>query len=728
MPSGTALGRLVRRQFGGVIDRIAHGWNRCTPATLAASAGKCIGRRRREGDRCVRPRRQVPRVGHGLRRFGGGHNVAMVDTAALRALISEYDRLRRLDDGGITEQVRGTLFNGFVADLLNAWGIDARASTATPAGEIDVMFNLDGQRYIAEAKWERSKTDLTPLSKLGTRLRQRMRGTNGVFISMAGYTTDALTALPEAGDRSILLLDRSHVEAMVSGLVAPDELVELALDHAAYRGEAYVPVLTLLASTEPMPAVTFDVASDDAGQPLAPGISARVTCAISAAGLVGVAPASPGKILVVGEEGIAEIDHANHVAAWRVPVKGCHGNPVLRPDGAIMFARGHGIGVVADGNLTVVAGGFPDRCSLFTKPDGSVWVLDPIDEARNLVTPTVVRLGEQLGKEQRHEIKPTPGWPVGAAWRDDTRLVLAHQSACSLVELDTAGPPDLVHLATSDCVGLVPLGTDSVMTVSGHADLALTDIVTGRNAKIGTLTGRPAVRGAARGDDTTTYIAVGARHGETAILAVELGMPAVDAVARVFTASDSGDLAGYRAEVVGLAARHAAPSGRSDTELQDMHNLMQQRVHDKLVGPVGDRVQALGLERTNEPKAGGLDGGWPPSYHGGTSCPTWRLPGREGAWLEASIGIGYRTWPSSRLDDLVLALMLAINTGQGQHTLLTRFIPLAPGDTELEGKIHGILADVDRVLPIAAALLADEGRDGNEPEHATRSDCAGTRA
>jgi Holliday junction resolvase-like predicted endonuclease len=272
----------------------------------------------------------------------------MVDTAGLRALISEYDRLRSLDSGAMSARVRGMRFNGFIADVLRAWGIEARASTSTPAGEIDVMFSLDGQRYIVEAKWERSKTDLTPLSKLGTRLRQRMRGTNGVFVSMAGYMRDALTALPEAGGRSILLFDRSHVEAMVSGLVAPDELLRLALDHAAYTGEAYVPVLTLLAPTESTPAVTFDLPSNGATQPLVPGIAARVTCAISGAGLVGLAPRGPGKLLVVGEEGIAEVDHVNRVATWRAPVRGCHGNPVLLPDGSIMFARRHGIGICQD--------------------------------------------------------------------------------------------------------------------------------------------------------------------------------------------------------------------------------------------------------------------------------------------------------------------------------------------------------------------------------------------
>jgi hypothetical protein len=372
-----------------------------------------------------------------------------------------------------------------------------------------------------------------------------------------------------------------------------------------------------------------------------------------------------------------------------------------------MFTRRNGIGVLADGTLAVVAGGFPDRCSLFAKSDGSVWVLDPINEILNQVTPTIVRLGDRLGEEERHEISPSPPWPVGAAWLDDTRLVLGHQSSCSLVELG-AGTPEQVRIGTSDCVELVPLGLETLMTVSGHADLDLADIVTGRTAKLGALAHRPAVRGVARGDETTTYVAVGIQHGSTAIVAVEFEIPAVDVVARSFAASDSGDLAGYRAEVVRLAERHVSPSGRSDVELQELYNDMQRLVYDQLGKPVGDRVQALGLELSQEQTRRSVDGGWPPGYGGSASCPRWRRPGRAGAWLEASIGLGYRTWPSQRLDDPVLTLMLAIMTDQQQHTLLTRFVPVAPDDAELGAKIQKILADVDPVLPTAAALLADE--------------------
>ncbi len=634
----------------------------------------------------------------------------MYDTARHRTLISEYGRLRSRDGGTLSRQIRGARLNELVAEMLRLWGIDARSSTITPAGEIDVSFTLDGQRYIAEAKWERSKTDVAPLAKLRLRLGQRMRGTTGVFISMAGYTPDAIADLRTSGEHSVLLLDRSHLEAMISGLVPPDELLNLALDHASFRGEAHVALLELLASTASTPGVTFEVPPRRTIEPQSKGISARNVCTVSETGLLGMASDGPGKILVATNDGIAEVDHIKRTAAWRVPVRGCHGNPVLRPDGSIVFARRHGIGVVADGHVNLVAGGFPDRCSLFTKSDGSVWVLDPINEALNQVTPTIVRLGEQLGEEERHEINPPPPWPVSAAWFDETRLVLAHQSFCSLIELDT-GIPEPVRIGTSNCFGLVPIGRETLVTVSGHADLHLTDIVTGRSAALGAVAHRPAVRGVARGDEATSFVAVGGPPGTTTIVAVEFETPVDEAFARFFAESDSGDLAGYRAQVIGLARRHVPPSSRSDEELQALYNDTQRMVYDHLGKPLGDRVQAMGLVLTQEQTRRSLDGAWPPGYGGSASCPRWRPPAGGGTWLEAWIGLCHRTWPSQRLDDVVLTLMLAIMSDRKQHTLLTRFVPVALGDVELlHTKIQKILADVDMVLSAATDLLTD-GRD-----------------
>src|SRR2546430_16559892 len=89
------------------------------------------------------------------------------------------------------------------------------------------------------------------------RVRQRMRGTIGVFVSMAGYTADAVAGLASAGEGSVLLLDRGHLEAMVSGLVPPDELLRLVGAWASFLGRWYAPLHDPLAPDPTKPALSF---------------------------------------------------------------------------------------------------------------------------------------------------------------------------------------------------------------------------------------------------------------------------------------------------------------------------------------------------------------------------------------------------------------------------------------------------------------------------------------
>jgi Holliday junction resolvase-like predicted endonuclease len=164
------------------------------------------------------------------------------DHSRLEQLIAEYGRLRELSADEASS--RGQRFNHFLAELLQSWGIKA-SSSITSSGEIDVGFELEGQRFIVEAKWEQKRTDTGQIAKLQKRLRQRLGGTIGLFISMFGYTQDALNDLKEGEQLAVLCLSRDYVEAMLSEFIPPDELLSELVTKASLRGEAYVPLSSL---------------------------------------------------------------------------------------------------------------------------------------------------------------------------------------------------------------------------------------------------------------------------------------------------------------------------------------------------------------------------------------------------------------------------------------------------------------------------------------------------
>lgn len=162
----------------------------------------------------------------------------------LHALIDEYGRMERLE--GFTAQTRGQRLNGFVRDLLQCWGLERVEANVRSVGEIDVTFVVDGIRCVLEAKWEQPPIPYDPLAKLRGRISQRLTGTRGVFISMSGYTAEGRDGILRGHQPDILLLDRSHLEAMLSGLLSPQELFSVLIDRASFRGEVYTPLAELV--------------------------------------------------------------------------------------------------------------------------------------------------------------------------------------------------------------------------------------------------------------------------------------------------------------------------------------------------------------------------------------------------------------------------------------------------------------------------------------------------
>src|SRR5215213_8584543 len=164
----------------------------------------------------------------------------------LHALINEYKQLRELRE--VTPQSRGQRFNSFIAELLQCWGINA-AANIRGSGEIDVAFELNGRNFILEAKWEKEPVNTDPIAKLQKRLRQRLAGTIGLLLSMSGFTTDAIKDLKDGEPLAALLFTREHLEAMLSGFLAPEEVIGTAVRRASNYGDGYIPLQQLFDST-----------------------------------------------------------------------------------------------------------------------------------------------------------------------------------------------------------------------------------------------------------------------------------------------------------------------------------------------------------------------------------------------------------------------------------------------------------------------------------------------
>lgn len=421
-----------------------------------------------------------------------------------RQLISEYDHLQRLL--GHTPQSRGQRFNSMIAELLQCWGVQATANVRA-AGEVDVAFSIDGVRFVVEAKWEKAKTDTGRIAKLQKRVRQRLSGTYGVFLSMSGYSPEALADIVHGDRLEVLLLNVEHWEAMLGGLVPPQELFNLVRDRASFYGEPYTPLAQLFPSVE-VPDLSFEPPGEMTDGPLlaaVDGVDAQVVLSGIESTQLGIACHGQGGLLVTTDRGILDVDLEARTVGIAVPVPDCQRNVLVLEDGAIVFLRRSGVGRFRDGRITTVAGGLSGNCCLCQHPDGSVWVFDNGGQTHDS-SASVTKLEDRLGRQQRHKIDYQPASAFTSVWLSADAL-LTVGNAGYLVSSPTTGPKSRHPDSQSNPMGLIALDETAFLTVGDNVSLRRTEIATWTGRELARVALMPSVTELALAANGDLYLA-----------------------------------------------------------------------------------------------------------------------------------------------------------------------------------------------------------------------------
>lgn len=398
----------------------------------------------------------------------------IVNVRGLWHLSRKYRELRMLE-GGITPADRGRVFNGFVADVLRAHGITAMDNIRRPHGEIDVAFTLNGTRFLLEAKWEKAKSDGGQLAKLDQRLRESLAGTRGVFLSMTGFTPDAVIGRSTGQQIAIVMIDVSHFEAMLAGLLTPAALFGAVLDHAAFVGIPNPTLLELLPASSCEPVFTHGAGPNCPSEVVersAADLSGQFELAYIDGGQDGVHfDRFNGVVLVTTPGGIAEVFPDRSQARWRVPVRQCRRNAYHAADGWTYFIHEQGAARIRDNVVEAVAGGFAGSASLIEGPDGPPWAVDNGNAYDGNMPSTLIKLGDRVGDELRYtlnEVFPASS-PGCAAWLMDDRFVVVSQGFASVVRVGEGGTQLLEKHAhdVGDPMGIFRDGEDAVVVAGG---------------------------------------------------------------------------------------------------------------------------------------------------------------------------------------------------------------------------------------------------------------------
>lgn len=152
------------------------------------------------------------------------------DETTLQRLAERFFVLHEMSD---EPHARGRHFETLLTDLFNAWDMDARGGFTVVGEQIDGSFQLDGDTYLLEAKWHRTKTDAKTLHGFQGKVSERPEWTRGLFVSFAGFTEVGLQAFTA---KRIILADGMDIyEALARRLSVPDIIAAKVRHASEYR-------------------------------------------------------------------------------------------------------------------------------------------------------------------------------------------------------------------------------------------------------------------------------------------------------------------------------------------------------------------------------------------------------------------------------------------------------------------------------------------------------------
>ncbi|MFL7866265.1 MULTISPECIES: TOPRIM nucleotidyl transferase/hydrolase domain-containing protein [Vibrio] len=134
---------------------------------------------------------------------------------------------------------RGYAFEEILKSCLEHEQLDPRASYKAEGEQIDGSFFLDGSIFLLEAKWHKDELPASAIYQFKGKVDGKLAGTIGVFISMSGYSKDAVDALTLGKSLNIILFGKEDIDAAIIGGSSFRSVLKSKLRIAAEEGVVY---------------------------------------------------------------------------------------------------------------------------------------------------------------------------------------------------------------------------------------------------------------------------------------------------------------------------------------------------------------------------------------------------------------------------------------------------------------------------------------------------------
>ena len=144
-------------------------------------------------------------------------------------------------------QDRGYALERLLNSVFKLFDLDPRASFRCEGEQIDGAFTFEGIDYVVEAKWQEKPIGLQQLDAFAGRISRRLDNTLGLYVAINGYSADAVRRHSASGRAVMILIDGSHLMAVLEGRIDLLQLLLRLRRFAAETGQIFLPIHKILA-------------------------------------------------------------------------------------------------------------------------------------------------------------------------------------------------------------------------------------------------------------------------------------------------------------------------------------------------------------------------------------------------------------------------------------------------------------------------------------------------
>ncbi|MEV0529945.1 serine/threonine-protein kinase [Streptomyces sp. NPDC050439] len=272
-----------------------------------------------------------------------------------------------------------------------------------------------------------------------------------------------------------VVLDSTHVDAAVAGLLPLADLIR----DVFRRRETYLPLAALVtrpAADTPVPTMAAAARLSTPAQ-VPSTVWAGAACEVLLVGgaqerhATGMVWRGFRSLLATSQDGVCDIDPVTGDSRWLLTLPGCHGAPLVAPDGSVLVMCGPALVRWHQGVVSALAGGFDPGAQLLAGPDQEPWVLSGcgVTFGTGEGTLALTWAGDAVGNQMRYPVAFEAA-VRSAVWLGDRRFFLAASGHSAVVDLsrttELGGRDQWIPTPGHYPAHLLAAGPDSVLSAS----------------------------------------------------------------------------------------------------------------------------------------------------------------------------------------------------------------------------------------------------------------------